>query len=86
VCVYVCVCVRARVSGSSAGIGTDYRLDDPGWNPGRDEIFRPSRPALGPTQPPVKWVPGNGPKVARIPKQFILQSILTAAIPILQNE
>jgi len=21
------------------------------------EIFRPSRPALGPTQPPVLWVP-----------------------------
>jgi len=42
---------------SSVGIATDYRLDDPGSNPGRDEIFRPSRPALGPTQPPVKWAP-----------------------------
>ena len=44
--------------GSSVGIATDYELDDPGSNPGRDEIFRPSIPALGPTQPPVQWVPG----------------------------
>ena len=44
--------------GSSVGIATDYGLDGPGSNPGGDEIFRPSRPALGPTQPPIQWRPG----------------------------
>jgi len=44
--------------GSSVGIATDYGLDGPGLNPGGDEIFRPSRPALGPIQPSVKWVQG----------------------------
>jgi hypothetical protein len=33
--------------GSSVGIATDYGLDVSGSNPGRDEIFCPSRPALG---------------------------------------
>jgi len=56
VCVCVCVCVC--VPGSSVGIATDYGLDGPGSKPSEDEIFRPFRPALGPTQPPVKWVPG----------------------------
>jgi hypothetical protein len=44
--------------GSSVGIVTDYGLDGPGSNPGGDEIFRPSRPTLRPTYPPVKWVLG----------------------------
>jgi len=42
--------------GSSVGIVTDYGLDGPGPNTGGDEIFRPSRPALGPSQPPVQLV------------------------------
>ena len=62
---YVCTVVftldarlLAMWASSSVGIATDYGLDGPGSNPGGDEIFRPSRPALGPAQPPVQWVPG----------------------------
>ena len=52
--IYSCLCGP----GSSVRIATDYGLDGPGSNPGGDEIFRPSRPALGPAQPPAKWVSG----------------------------
>ena len=44
--------------GGSVGIATDYGLDGPGIEPRWGEIIRPSRPTLGPTQPPVPWVPG----------------------------
>jgi len=45
------------VPGSSVSVVTDYGLDGPGSNPGGDEIIRPSRQALGPTQTHVQWVP-----------------------------
>jgi len=51
--IYVFICLYSSICGpgSSVGIAIDYGLDGPGSNTGEDEIFRPSRPTLGPTQP-----------------------------------
>ena len=52
------MCIHVKNCGpcSSVGIATDYGLDGPGSNAGGEEILRPSRPALGPTQLTVQWV------------------------------
>jgi len=49
--------------GSSVGIATDYSLDGPGSNPGGDEIFRPSRPVLGPHPASCTMGTGSFPEV-----------------------
>ena len=53
-CVCVCVCVCVCGPGSSVGIATELRAGRFGIESRWGRNFS----ALGPTQPPVQWVPG----------------------------
>jgi hypothetical protein len=60
--VFIEVPLSCRSRDSAVGVATRYRLED--WGvvvqvPVGSRIFSTSsRPAVGPTQPPIKWVPG----------------------------
>ena len=51
---------------SSVGLAINYGLDGPGIESRSGQDFpHPSRPALGPTQPSIQWVPGLSPEIKR---------------------
>ena len=64
---------------SSVGIAIRYEMDSAGiesrW---RRDFPHPSRPVLGPTQPPIQWVPGLSPGVKR-PGRGVYHPLLSRA-------
>jgi len=52
---FVVIVGRNSSVGTATRYGLDGRRSNPDWGP---DIPHPSRLALGPTQPPIQWVPG----------------------------
>jgi hypothetical protein len=69
---------------SVVGVGTGYGLDDRGVgvSPGRVKnllFSTSSRPALGSTQPPIKWVPAALSREVKRPRREAEYSPSTSA-------
>jgi hypothetical protein len=56
-----------ELKASAVAIATRYGLDGPGIEFRWGRYFpHPSRPTLGPSQPPIQWIQGSFPGVKRL--------------------